>query len=105
MGGTRTLRNVLGEALKRLFSFEAQNYLISFQSYVRFEEFFFSSRAFERFGAKRSSSGAFGFDDVLEVLLKTSLRHRAFFANSDYDHEYFLKISSLFSKAEPVFLA
>ena len=40
---------------------------------------FFDSRAFERFGAKFSSSGAFGFDDVLEVFLKTPLRHRAFF--------------------------
>ena len=50
---------------------------------------FFVSRAFERFGAKRSSSGAFGFDDVLEVSLKTPLRRQAFFffANSDYDHE------------------
>ena len=53
---------------------------------------FFVSRAFERFGAKCSSSGAFGFDDVLEVFSKTPLRHRAFFfANSDYDHEYFFE--------------
>ena len=55
---------------------------------------FFVSRAFERFGAKLSSSGAFGFDDVLEVFLKTPLRHRAFFANSDYmdyDHKYFFE--------------
>ena len=44
----------------------------SCQSYVRFEEFFVS-RAFERFGTKRSTSGAFGFDDVLEVSLKTPL--------------------------------
>ena len=28
-----------------------------------------------------------------------------FFANSDYDHKYFMKISFLFSKAEPVLLA
>ena len=28
-----------------------------------------------------------------------------FFANSDHDHKYFLKISFLFSKAEPVLLA
>ena len=71
---------------------------------------FIVSRAFERFGAKLSSSGAFGFDDVLEVFLKTPLRHRAFFfANSDYmdyDHKYFfLKISFLFSKTEPMLLA
>ena len=40
---------------------------------------FFVSRAFERFGAKCSSSGAFGFDDVLGLFLKTPLRHRVFF--------------------------
>ena len=88
VGGTRPLRNVLGEALEGRFSFEARNYLFSFQSNVRLEEFFVS-RAFERFGAKCSSSGAFGFYDVLEVFLKIPLRHRAFFENSDYDHEYF----------------
>ena len=52
--------------------------------------------AFERFGAKRSSSGAFCSDDVLEVFLKTPLRHRAFFANTICDQEYFLKTSFLF---------
>ena len=86
------------------FSFEARNYLFSLQSYVRFEEFFVS-HPFERFGAKCSSSRAFGFDDVLGLFLKTPLRHRAFFANSDYDHKYFLKIFFLLSKAEPVLLA
>ena len=40
VGGTRPLRNVLGEALKGRFSFEARNYLFSFPSYVHFEEFF-----------------------------------------------------------------
>ena len=40
---------------------------------------FFASHAFERFGAKRSRSGVFGSDDVLEVFLKTPLRHRAYF--------------------------
>ena len=96
MGGTRPLRNVLGEALKGRFSFEARIYLFSVQSYVHFEEFF--SRAFVRFGAKRSISGAFGFDDALELSLKTPLHHPAFFANSASDHEYFLKISFIFSK-------
>ena len=67
--------------------------------------FFFVSRAFERFGSKCSSSGAFELDDVLGLFLKTPLRHRAFFANFDYDHKYFLKISFLFSKAEPILLA
>ena len=100
MGGIRPLENVLGEALKGRFSFEARNYLFSFQSYVRFEEFFFVSRAFEDLAPKLSRSEAFGFDDVLEVFLKTPLRHRAFFANSDdmdYDHKYFfLKIAFFF---------
>ena len=40
VGGTRPLRNVLGEALKGRFSFEARNYIFSFPSYVHFEEFF-----------------------------------------------------------------
>ena len=40
VGGTRPLRNVLGEALEGRFSFEARNYLFSCQSYARFEEFF-----------------------------------------------------------------
>ena len=86
MGGIRPLEKVLGEALEGRFSFEARNYLFSFQRYVLFEEFFVS-RAFERFGAKHSSSGAFGFDDVLEVFLKLRSVTGHFFANSDYDHE------------------
>ena len=56
------------------------------------------SSAFVRFGAKRSSSGAFGFHDALELLFNTPLRHRAFFVNSEYDHEHFLKTSFIFSK-------
>ena len=94
----------LGKALERRFSFEARNYLFSFQSYVRFGEFFFVSRAFEKFGAKRSSSGA-GFNDDLDVFLKTSLRHWAVFANSNYDHEYFFENFLSFFRAEPVLLA
>ena len=34
VGGTRPLRNVLGETLEGRFSFEARNYLFSFQNYV-----------------------------------------------------------------------
>ena len=77
VGGARPLRNVLDEALRERFSFEARNYLFSFPSYVHLEEFFVS-RAFATFGAKRSSPGAFGFDDVLELFWKTALRHLAF---------------------------
>ena len=61
---------------------------------------FFVSRAFVRFGAKLSISGAFGFDDVLEVFLKTPLRHRAFFCELRLHglrpQVFFLKISFLF---------
>ena len=60
--------------------FRSKLEIISFLSRViSFSKRFFVSRAFERFGAKRSSCGAFGFDDVLEVFLKTPLRHRPFF--------------------------
>ena len=87
--------------------FRSKLEIISFPSGVMsVSKSFFVSRAFERFGAKCSSSGAFGFDDVLGLFLKTPLRHQAFFfANSYYDHKYFLKIFFLFSKAEPVLLA
>ena len=105
VGGTRPLWNVLGEAIEGRFSFEARNYLFSFQSYVSFEEFFFVSRAFERFGAKCSSSGAFGLDDFWGSFWKLRSVTGQYFANSDYDHKYFLKISFLISKAEPVLLA
>ena len=44
---------------------------ISFPSRVMFISKSFSvSRAFVRFGAKRSSSGAFGFDDALELFFE-----------------------------------
>ena len=74
VGGARPLRNVSGKVLRGRFSFEARNYLFSFPSYVHFEEFFVS-RPFAKFGAKRSSPEAFGFDDVLELFLKTALCH------------------------------
>ena len=104
VGGTRPLRNVLGEAIEGRFSFEARNYLFSFQIYVRFEEFFVS-RAFERFGAKCSSSGALGFDNVLELFLKTPLRHRAVFCELWLRPQEFLENFLSFSKAEPVLFA
>ena len=55
--------------------FRSKLEIISFlSSYPHFEEFFVS-RAFAKFGAKRPSPAAFGFDDVLELFLKTALRH------------------------------
>ena len=59
-----------------------------------FRGVFFVSRAFVRFGAKLSISGAFGFDDVLEVFWKLRSVTGHFFANSDYmdyDHKYFFE--------------
>ena len=77
--------------------FRSKLEIISFPSGVMsVSRSFFVSCAFERFGAKCSSSGAFGFGDVLGLFLKTPLRHRAFFANSYYDHEYFLEIPFFF---------
>ena len=104
VGGTGPLRNVLGEALKGRFSFEARNYLFSFPSYVHFEEFFVS-RAFVKFGAKRSSPGAFGFDDVLELFLKTAPGHQAFSCELRLRPRVFFENFYSFFKAEPVLLA
>ena len=102
VGGTRPLENVLGGAPKGRFSFEARKYLFSFPSYVHLEELFVS-RAFLRFGAKRLSSGAFCFNGVLELLLKIPFLHKAFFANSDDDHEKFFE-NLFFSKQSRCFL-
>ena len=75
--------------------------LFSFQSYVHFEELF--PRALVRFGMAPKVR-ALGFL-VLAMPwsfflfnLKTPLRHRDFFANFEYDREYFLKMSLIFSK-------
>ena len=104
VGGTRPLRNVLGKALKGRFSLEAR--YVSFLSWVMFILKSFSvSRAFVRFGAKRSSSGAFGFDDVLKLFLKLRSVTGHLFANSDYDLELFFENYISFFKAELVFLA
>ena len=89
VGGTRPLRNVLGETLAGRFSFEGRNYLFSFPSYVNFEEFFVS-RAFVKFGAKHSSAGAFGFDDVFE-LFWNPLGHRASFCEVRLRPEVFFE--------------
>ena len=104
VGGARPLRDVLGKALKGRFSFEARNYLFSFPSYVHFEEFFVS-RAFVKFGAKRFSPGAFGFDDVLELFLKTVPGHWAFSCELRLRPRVFFENFYSFFKAEPVLLA
>ena len=90
--------------------FRSKLEIISFLSRVMsVSKSFFVSRAFERFGAKVSSSGDFGFDDVLEVFFKTPLHHRAFFLRTPTTWttttSIFLKISFLFSKTAPMLLA
>ena len=84
--------------------FRSKLEIISFLSRVMsVSKSFFVSRAFERFGAKRSSSWAFGSDDVLETFLKTPLRHQAFFLGTPITTTSFWKFS-FFSKTEPVLL-
>ena len=100
VGGTRPLWTRLSRD-----DFRSKLEIISFPSGVMsVSKSFFVSRAFERFGAKCSSSGAFGFDDVLGLFLKPPLRHRAFFANSYYDHKYFLKVPFCFPKQSRFYL-
>ena len=100
-----TVWNVLGEAIEGRFSFEARNYLFSFRSYVRFEEFFFCFPRFERFGAKCSSSGAFWFRRCFGALLKTPLRHRAFFCELLLRPQVFLEnVLSFFPKQSRFYL-
>ena len=57
------------------------------------------------FGAKRSSSGAFGFDDVLELFLKTALRHLAFSCELRLRPRVFFENFFSFFNAEPLLLA
>ena len=79
---------------------------ISFLSRVMFiSKRFFVSRAFLRFGAKRSSDGAFGFDDVLELFLETPLGHRASFCELRLRPRVFFENFLSFFKAQPVLLA
>ena len=86
--------------------FRSKLEIISFLSRVMsVSKSFFVSRAFERFGAKCSSSGAFGFDDVLGLFLKTPLRHRALFCKLWLWPQVLLENFLSFSKAEPVLLA
>ena len=79
--------------------------IISFLSPVMFiSRSFLVSRAFVKFGAKRSSPGTIGFDDVLELFLKTALRHWAFSCELRLRPRVFLKISILFSKQSQCYL-
>ena len=66
---------------------------------------FFVSRAFEKIGAKCSRSGVLVSMMSWRSFWKLRSVTGHVFATSNYDHEYFLRISFLFSKAEPVLLA
>ena len=104
VGGTRPLWNVLGEAIEGRFSFEAWNYLFSFQSYVRFEEFFCFPR-FWKIWRQMFELWGFWFGKMFWGSfwkLRSVTQH--FFANSDGDHRNFLKISFLFSKQSRFYL-
>ena len=86
--------------------FRSKLEIISFLSRVMFiSKRFFVSRAFEKFGAKRSSPGAFGFGDVLELYLKTALHHLAFSCELRLRPRVFFENFFSFFKAEPVLLA
>ena len=85
--------------------FRSKLEIISFLSriHVHFEECFVP-RAFVRFGTKRSSAGAFGFDDALKVFLKLRSVTGHLFATPTTSSSFFENYLSFF-KAEPVFLA
>ena len=85
--------------------FRSELGIISFLYRVMFiSKSFFVSRAFVKFGAKRSSPGTFCFDDVLELVLETALRHSAFSCELTMTTSIFWKFHSFF-KAKPVLLA
>ena len=88
-------------------NFRSKLEIISFLSRVMFiSKSFFVSRAFVKFGAKRSSPAwAFGFDDVLELFLRTALRHWAFSCELRLEPRVFFEDFHSFFKAEPVLLA
>ena len=77
------------------------NISLFFQSYVHFEEFF-CSRALLRLGAKRSSAGAFGFDDVLELFLKLRSDIGHLLRDSTTTSSIFLKITFRFSTVREI---
>ena len=105
VGGIRPLWSVLGEAIEGRFSFEARNYLFSFQSYVRFEEFFLFPALFKDLAPNVQALGLLVWTMFWGSFLKLrsvtghfcelSLRPQVFFENFPF----------FFSKVEPVLLA
>ena len=79
---------------------------ISFLSRVMFiSKSFFVSRAFVRFGAKRSSPGAFWFRRCLGAFLENSARSPGIFCELRLRSRVFFENYLSFFKAEPVLLA
>ena len=76
-----------------------------FSELCAFRRVFFVSCAFVKFGAKRPSPGAFGFDNVFELFLKTALRQWAFSCELRLWPRVFFENFHSFFKAEPVLLA
>ena len=87
VGGIRPLERVLGEALEGRFSFEARNYLFSFQRYDLFEEFF-CFPCFWKIWRQTFKLWGCWFRRCLGGLFEHSAPSPGiFFANCDYDHE------------------
>ena len=98
VGGTRPLRNVLGEALKGRFSFEARKYLFSFQSYVHFEEFFCFPR-FCKIWRQTFKLWSFWFRRCFGAFFENSALSPGIFCEPwIWPRDLFLKISFIFSK-------
>ena len=107
VGRTRPLENVLGEALKGRFSFETRNYLFSFQSYVRFEEFFCFPR-FWKIWRQTFKLWGFWFRRCLGGLFENSAPSPGSFLRTPTTWttttSIFLKISFLFPKQSRCYL-
>ena len=103
VGGTRPLWNVLGEAIEGRFSFEARNYLFSFQSYVRFEEFFCFPR-FWKIWRQMFKLWGFWFRQCFGALFENSAPSSGIFLRALTTTSISWKFPFFFSKAEPVLL-
>ena len=104
VGGTRPLRNALGEALKGRYLFEARNYPFSFQSYVHFEEFF-CFPCFCKIWRQTFKVWSFWFRRCLVAFSdKSALSPGIYFEPWKWPRDFFENFLYFF-KAEPVSLA
>ena len=96
--------NVLGEALKGRFSFDSSKICLFFPELCSFRRVFCFPR-FCKIWRQTFEPWGFWFQRCHgALLLKTAPVTRRFLTNSDYDHEYFLKTSILFSKQSRYYL-